>query len=57
MEEKEIDFKVEVEVVIEDIGFIVKLISILSKFLVLCNYVYLNVLIKENKCFCIELSE
>lgn len=57
MEEKEIDFKVEAEAVIEDIGFTVKSISISSKLPASRNCAYLNVLTKENKCLCIELSE
>lgn len=56
MEEEEIDFKVEVGLVIEDIGFMVELISIFKNFFCLCECVYFNVLMKECKSFCIEFS-
>ena len=56
MEEEEIDFKVEAEAVIEDISFTVISISISSKLPASCECVYLNVLTKEHKSLCIELS-
>lgn len=55
MEEEEIDFKVEAGLVIEDIGFTVESISI-SKNLPSRECAYLNVLTKERKSLCIELS-
>ena len=56
MEEEEIDFKVEAEAVIEDISFTVISISISSKLPASRECVYLNVLTKEHKSLCIELS-
>lgn len=56
MDEEEIDFKVEAEAVIEDIGFTVKSISISRKLPSSRECVYLNVLTKECKSLCIELS-
>lgn len=56
MDEEEIDFKVEAESVIEDIGFTVKSISISRKLPSSRECVYLNVLTKECKSLCIELS-
>ena len=56
MDEEEIDFKVEAEAVIEDIGFTVKSISVSRKFPSSRECVYLNVLTKECKSLCIELS-
>ncbi|KAL9985148.1 hypothetical protein ACROYT_G007518 [Oculina patagonica] len=56
MEEEEIDFKVEAELVIEDIGFTVDSISISKKLPSSRECVYLNVLTKESTSLCIELS-
>ena len=56
MDEEEIDFKVEAEAVIEDIGFTVKSISVSRKLPSSRECVYLNVLTKECKSLCIELS-
>ncbi|KAJ7315280.1 hypothetical protein OS493_038747 [Desmophyllum pertusum] len=56
MEEEEIDFKVEAELVIEDIGFTVESISISKKLPSSRKCVYLNVLTKERKSLCVELS-
>ena len=56
MDEEEIDFKVEAEAVIEDIGFTVKSISVSRKLPSCRECVYLNVLTKECKSLCIELS-
>ena len=56
MDEEEIDFKVEAEAVIEDIGFTVKSISVSRKLPSSRESVYLNVLTKECKSLCIELS-
>ena len=56
MDEEEIDFKVEAEAVIEDIGFTVKSISVSRKLPSSRECVYLNVLTKECKSMCIELS-
>ena len=56
MEEEEIDFKVEAEAVIEDVGFTVKSMSISKKLPSSRECVYMNVLTKECKSLCIELS-
>lgn len=56
MEEEEIDFKVEAELVIKDIGFTVESIDISKKLPSSRQCVYLNVLTKERKSFCVELS-
>lgn len=56
MEEEEIDFKVEAELVIEDIGFTVESINISKKLPCSRECVYLNVLTKERKSLCVELS-
>lgn len=56
MEEEEIDFRVEAEAVMKDIGFTVKSISISTKLPATRECVYLNVLTKESKCLCVELS-
>lgn len=56
MDEEEIDFKVEAEAVIEDIGFTVKSISVSRKLPSSRECVYLNVLTEECKSLCIELS-
>lgn len=56
MEEEEIDFKVEAGLVIEDIGFTVESISISKNLPCSRECVYLNVLTKERKSLCIELS-
>lgn len=56
MEEEEIDFKVEAELVIEDIGFTVESISISEKLPSSRECVHLNVLTKERKSLCVELS-
>lgn len=56
MEEEEIDFKVEAELVIKDIGFTVEAIDISKKLPSSRECVYLNVLTKEHKSFCVELS-
>lgn len=56
MEEEEIDFKVEAELVIEDVGFTVESISISKKLPSSRECVYLNVLTKERRSLCIELS-
>ena len=56
MEEEEIDFKVEAEAVIEDVGFTVKSMSISKKHPSSRECVYMNVLTKECKSLCIELS-
>ena len=56
MEEEEIDFRVEAQLVIEDIGFTVESISISKDLPSSCQCVYLNVLTKEHKSLCVELS-
>ncbi|XP_074610091.1 GSK3-beta interaction protein-like isoform X2 [Acropora palmata] len=56
MDEEEIDFRVEAEAVMKDIGFTVKSINISSKLPASRECVYLNVLTKESKCLCVELS-
>ena len=56
MEEEEIDFKVEAESVIEDIGFTVKSINISQELPTSREGVYLNVLTKECRSLCVELS-
>lgn len=56
MDEEEIDFRVEAEAVMKDIGFTVKSINISSKLPASRECVYLNVLTKEGKCLCVELS-
>lgn len=56
MEEEEIDFKVEAGLVIEDIGFTVESISISKNLPSSRECVYLNVLTKERKSLCVELS-
>ena len=56
MEEEEIDFKVEAGLVIEDIGFAVESISISKNLPSSRECVYLNVLTKEHKSLCVELS-
>lgn len=56
MEEEEIDFKVEAEMVIDDIGFTVESISISKELPSSRECVYLNVLTKERNSICVELS-
>lgn len=56
MDEEEIDFRLEAEAVIKDIGFAVKSISISNKLPASRECVYLNVSTKESKRFCVELS-
>ena len=56
MDEEEIDFRVEAEAVMKDIGFTVQSINISSKLPASRECVYLNVLTKESKCLCVELS-
>jgi len=56
MEEEEIDFKVEAEAVIEDIGFTVESINISQELPTSRECVYLNVLTKECRSLCVELS-
>ena len=56
MEEEQIDFKLEAEAVIADIGFAVKSISLSTKLPSSRECVFLNVLTKECQSMCIELS-
>lgn len=56
MDDKEIDFKVEAEMVIADIGFAVEEMSISNKLPSSREYVYLNILTKEHRSICVELS-
>lgn len=56
MEDEEIDFKVEAEMVIDDIGFAVEEISISNKLPSSRECVYLNILTKEHNSICVELS-
>lgn len=56
MEDEEIDFKVEAEMVIDDIGFAVEEISISNKLPSSRECVYLNILTKEHSSICVELS-
>ncbi|CAH3144236.1 unnamed protein product [Pocillopora meandrina] len=56
MNGEEIDFKVEAEMVIADIGFAVEEMSISNKLPSSREYVYLNILTKEHRSICVELS-
>lgn len=56
MDDEEIDFKVEAEMVIADIGFAVEEMSISNKLPSSREYVYLNILTKEHRSICVELS-
>ena len=56
MDEEEIDFKVEAEAVMQDIGFAVQSINISEKMPSSRECVYLNILTKESKALCVELS-
>lgn len=56
MDDEEIDFKVEAEMVIADIGFAVEEMSISNKLPSSREYVYLNILTKEHRRICVELS-
>jgi len=55
-EEEEIDFRAEAGLVIEDIGFTVESISISENLPSSRECVYLNVLTKEHRSLCVELS-
>lgn len=56
MDEEEIDFGVEAEGVIKDVEFTVQSICVSSKLPATKECVYLNLVTKENKVFCVELS-